>query len=75
MKRNLKRLEAKRKKSSVVSRLTVVWREKNKRSNSGGDKWGKMDLHLEESRTLLVRIEGSSEVKGGGGGGGGGRRW
>jgi len=31
---------------------------KNKRSNSCGDKWGKMDLHLEESRTLLVRIEG-----------------
>jgi len=30
---------------------------KNKRSNSWGDKWGKMDLHLEESRTLVVRRE------------------
>jgi len=31
---------------------------KNKRSNSRGDKWGKMDLHLEESRTPVVRREG-----------------
>lgn len=48
---------AKRKKFSVVLGLTARWREENTRSNSSGDKWGKMDLHLEESRTLLVRIE------------------
>jgi len=64
VKRKLQWRVAKRKNSCVVLGLTVRWRERNKRSKWWGVKWGRMDLHLEESRVLLVRIEGIEESEG-----------